>query len=69
MMAVPSMLTFFFVLFRLVPILQDVNGIRAFIATLEGSTEKIKELLSREDKPYFQNGTIEFLGLNRSVDS
>jgi ATP-binding cassette, subfamily B, bacterial MsbA len=67
-MAIPSLLTFFFVLFRLVPILQDVNGIRSFIATLEGSTEKIKELLRREDKPYFQNGTIEFLGLNRSIE-
>jgi ATP-binding cassette, subfamily B, bacterial MsbA len=68
MMAVPSLLTFFFVLFRLVPILQDVNGTRSVIAALEGSTEKIKELLSREDKPYFQNGTVEFSSLNHSIE-
>jgi subfamily B ATP-binding cassette protein MsbA len=67
-MAVSSLLTFFFVLFRLVPILQDVNGIRSVIATLEGSTEKIKELLSSDNKQYFQNGTIEFTGLNRSIE-
>jgi ATP-binding cassette, subfamily B, bacterial MsbA len=67
-MAVSSLLTFFFVLFRLVPILQDANGIRSFIATLEGSTENIKSLLRADNKPYFQNGTIEFLGLRRSID-
>jgi ATP-binding cassette, subfamily B, bacterial MsbA len=67
-MAVSSLLTFFFVLFRLVPILQDANGIRSFIATLQGSTENIKSLLRADNKPYFQNGTIEFLGLHRSIE-
>lgn len=65
---VSSLLTFFFVLFRLVPFIQDINGTRAFLNTLQGSADNIKNLLKREDKTYFQNGTIEFTGLKRSID-
>jgi subfamily B ATP-binding cassette protein MsbA len=39
---VGSLLTFFFVLFRLVPILQDINGARASLASLQGAVENIK---------------------------
>lgn len=65
---VSSLLTFFFVLFRLVPFIQDINGTRAFLSTLQGSADNIKNLLKREDKSYFHNGTIEFTGLKRSID-
>lgn len=65
---VASLLTFFFVLFRLVPFIQDVNGTRAFLSSLQGSADNIKNLLKSEDKPYFQNGTIKFTGLKRSID-
>ncbi|MBW4560107.1 MAG: ABC transporter ATP-binding protein/permease [Mojavia pulchra JT2-VF2] len=65
---VASLLTFFFVLFRLVPFVQDINGTRAFLSTLQGSAENIKNLLRTDDKTYFKNGTIEFPGLKRSVD-
>ena len=65
---VASLLTFFFVLFRLVPILQDLNGTRAVLSTIQGSTENIKELLRTDNKNYFKNGDIEFIGLKRSID-
>jgi len=65
---VASLLTFFFVLFRLVPILQDVNGAWAGISGIQGSVENIKELLRTDNKDYFRNGDVEFLGLNRSID-
>ncbi len=65
---VSSLLTFFFVLFRLVPFIQDINGTRAFLSTLQGSADNIKNLLKREDKTYFENGTIQFTGLKRSID-
>ncbi len=65
---VASLLTFFFVLFRLLPIVQDFNGTIAYLSTLKGSTENIKELLRTDNKPYYQNGTIEFPGLNHSID-
>ncbi|MGL4622982.1 MAG: heterocyst formation ABC transporter subunit HepA [Chroococcidiopsis sp.] len=65
---VASLLTFFFILFRLVPIVQDVNGTRAFLATMQGATDNIKNLLREDNKNYFQNGHIEFPGLKRSID-
>jgi ABC-type multidrug transport system fused ATPase/permease subunit len=48
--------------------LQDINGSVAFLNSLHGSGEKIKELLRTDNKTYFQNGTIEFLGLKRSIE-
>jgi subfamily B ATP-binding cassette protein MsbA len=65
---VGSLLTFFFVLFRLVPFIQDINGTRAFLSTMQGSADSIKNLLKSEDKPYFQNGAIQFSGLQRSIN-
>ncbi len=65
---VASLLTFFFVLFRLVPIMQDVNATMAFISTLQGSIANIQELLRTENKVYFQNGAIHFPGLKQGID-
>jgi ABC-type multidrug transport system fused ATPase/permease subunit len=65
---VGALLTFFFVLFRLVPVLQDINGVRASLASLHGAVENIKQLLRTDNKKYFQNGDIEFAGLKRSID-
>ncbi|BAY23471.1 ABC transporter-related protein [Calothrix sp. NIES-2100] len=65
---VASLLTFFFVLFRLVPFVQDMNGTRAFLSTMHGSADNIKNLLKTEDKTYFQNGKLEFPSLKRSID-
>jgi subfamily B ATP-binding cassette protein MsbA len=65
---VASLLTFFFVLFRFVPIVQDINGTRAVLSTIGGSTQNIKELLRTDNKQYFKNGDIKFLGLKRSID-
>ncbi|HLP92226.1 MAG TPA: heterocyst formation ABC transporter subunit HepA [Nostocaceae cyanobacterium] len=65
---VASLLTFFFVLFRLVPFVQDINGTRAFLSTLQGSGDNIQNLLRTDDKPYFQNGHLQFTGLKRSID-
>lgn len=65
---VASLLTFFFALFRLVPIVQDVNGMFAYLNTLRGSTENIKDLLRTDNKTYMPNGQIAFHGLKRSID-
>lgn len=65
---VASLLTFFFALFRLVPIVQDINGTGAVLSTIAGSTQNIKELLRVDNKQYFKNGDIKFLGLKRSID-
>jgi ATP-binding cassette, subfamily B, bacterial MsbA len=65
---VASLLTFFFVLFRFIPFVQDINGTRAYLSTLHGSADNIKNLLTSDKKYYFQNGSIEFKGLKRSID-
>jgi ATP-binding cassette, subfamily B, bacterial MsbA len=65
---VASLLTFFFVLFRFVPIVQDINGTRAHLSTLHGAADNIKELLRNDNKSYLQNGHIKFTGLTHSID-
>jgi len=65
---VSSLLTFFFVLFRLVPLIQDMNGTRAFMSTLQGSADNIKNLLKASDKTYFKNGNIQFSGFKRAIN-
>ncbi|GCL41711.1 ABC transporter ATP-binding protein [Anabaena sp. FACHB-1250] len=68
LMKVSALLTFFFVLFRIIPMTQDLNGVVAFLTTQSGAVENIKNLLKTDDKIYFQNGTLKFLGLKRSID-
>lgn len=65
---VASLLTFFFVLMRVVPSIQDINGTVAFLSTLNGSMDNIKQLLQSDNQAYFQNGSTEFKRLNRSID-
>jgi ATP-binding cassette, subfamily B, bacterial MsbA len=65
---VASLLTFLFILVRLVPIIQDLNSIRGVLSSLHGSSENIKELLRTDNKTYFHNGTIEFPGIRRSIE-
>jgi ATP-binding cassette, subfamily B, bacterial MsbA len=68
LLKVSSLLTFFFVLFRIVPMMQDVNGVRANLSTLVGSADDIQALLRTDDKNYFENGELNFKGLRRSID-
>jgi subfamily B ATP-binding cassette protein MsbA len=65
---IASLLTFFFILLRLVPILQEVNGTRAFLATMQGATDNIKDVLRSDNKNYFENGEIEFTGFKHSIN-
>jgi subfamily B ATP-binding cassette protein MsbA len=68
LMKVSSLLTFFFILFRLVPMTQDLNGVMAFLSTQAGAVENLKEVLKTEDKTYFQNGHLQFWGLQRVIE-
>ncbi|MBW4615424.1 MAG: ABC transporter ATP-binding protein/permease [Desmonostoc vinosum HA7617-LM4] len=65
---VASLLTFFFVMFRVVPIVQDINGTRAHLSTLQGATDNIKDLVRTDNKNYLQNGQLKFTGLKHSID-
>jgi subfamily B ATP-binding cassette protein MsbA len=65
---VTSLLTFFYVLFRFVPLFQVISSIKSSFSSLAGTQENIKQLLRRDDKPYFLDGTRNFSGLARSID-
>ena len=68
LMEVSALLTFCFVLFRIIPMIQDINGVLAFLTTQVGAVENIKDLLKSDGKVYFKNGTLKFPGLKRSID-
>jgi len=63
-----SLLTFMFVLFRMMPLVSQVNSAREQLSRFQGSLNNIQELLKRQNKPYLSNGTIQFSGLKRSID-
>lgn len=63
-----SLLTFLFVLFRLVPVTYEINAIRAQLITLTGSIRNLRELLRRDNKPYLQEGDRIFEGLNNVIE-
>ena len=68
LMPISNLLTFFFVLFRLVPMIQDVNGVLAFLNTQAGAVENIKDLLKSQNKAYFKNGHLKFSGIQKAID-
>lgn len=58
-LTVPTLLAFLFALFRLLPIVHELNSARAVLASLHGSWVQILHMLRRDDKPYLQDGTRE----------
>ena len=63
-----SLLTFMFVLFRMMPLVSQVNQARENISRFQGSLDNIKELLRRDNKIYLPDGHSQFLQLKRSID-
>jgi ATP-binding cassette, subfamily B, bacterial MsbA len=68
MLQVASLLTFLFVLFRLVPAIQELNGCLASMSSYQGAIQNIEQLLKPDDKPYLTNGTLKFTGLQRGIE-
>lgn len=62
-----SLLTFMFVLFRMMPLVSQVNGSRENISRFQGSINNILELLKTKDKPYLSNGYLQFPGLKKEI--
>ena len=63
-----SLLTFMFVLFRMMPLVAQVNQARENFSRFQGSLDNIKELLRRDNKSYLPNGKLQFSGLKRAID-
>jgi subfamily B ATP-binding cassette protein MsbA len=65
---VASLLTFLFLLFRMVPILQQLNSSFATLASFQGALQSLQELLRRDDKPYLPNGYRPFHGIQSAME-
>ncbi|XHX75839.1 MAG: heterocyst formation ABC transporter subunit HepA [Stenomitos frigidus ULC029] len=66
-MQTASLLTFLFLLFRLVPALHEINGSRAAMSSYWGSLNNIRELLTTDNKPYLKDGQHQFPGLQSAI--
>jgi ATP-binding cassette, subfamily B, bacterial MsbA len=64
---VATLLTFLFVLFRLVPAIQDIVGCLTNLSGFQGSIQIIEQFLRTEDKPYLVNGDRKFEQLRWSI--
>lgn len=65
---VVSLLAFLFALFRLLPIIANMNSSWGMIATHSGALRAIHELLRTDDKAYLADGKKEFPGLKQAVE-
>ena len=63
-----SLLTFMFVLFRMMPLVAQVNGARENLSRFQGSVNNIQELLRRDDKSYLSNGSLKFKELKQGIN-
>lgn len=65
--ALPTMLTFLFMLYRLQPQMQQIDGYRTKLQSMAGSIEDVLSLLDRSNKPYLRSGSIPFRGLQQQM--
>ncbi len=63
-----SLLAFMFVLFRMMPLVSQVNSLVENLSRFQGSIYNIQELLKTKDKPYLDNGNLQFKGLQQAID-
>ncbi|MCY7320824.1 MAG: ABC transporter ATP-binding protein/permease [Phormidesmis sp. CAN_BIN36] len=63
-----SLLTFLFILFRLVPAVHELNGNRAQLSGYGGTIANITDVLRNDNKPYLQDGNHQFAGLKTAIE-
>lgn len=65
--ALPTLLTFIFILYRLQPQVKQLDGARVGLVGLTSAVEEVMSLLDRSDKPYIRSGQIPFQGLLEAI--
>ncbi len=65
---VVSLLAFLFALFRLLPIIAQMNSSWGLIAMHSGALRAVQELLRTDDKTYLADGNKEFPGLKQAIE-
>jgi len=63
-----ALLTFMFILFRMIPLVDQVNSIRVELGSYSSSYERLKDILSPYDKSYFENGHIKLQNFQHSIN-
>ena len=67
-LTVASLLTFLFILFRLIPLVRILNNSRSRLSNFQGSISNIQELLRTDNKPYITNGAKPFSRLQQGIE-
>jgi ATP-binding cassette, subfamily B, bacterial MsbA len=65
--ALPALLTFIFILYRLQPQVKQIDGARVGLVSLASSVEEVMSLLDRSNKPYIRSGYTPFRTLEQSI--
>lgn len=63
----PALLTFLFMLYRLQPQMQMIDGYRTNLQALAGSIDEVLSFLDPSTKPYIHTGAIPFSGLQTDI--
>lgn len=61
------LLTYLFVLFRTLPLIAQLNGVRSQFANISPSLETVQEFLRRDNKSFMVNGSIGFKSLTEGI--
>jgi ATP-binding cassette, subfamily B, bacterial MsbA len=61
------LLTYLFLLFRTLPLIAQLNSARSQLANITPSIEIAYEFLRQDNKPFMQNGSIPFAGLQTGI--
>jgi subfamily B ATP-binding cassette protein MsbA len=67
-MSAAMLITFQFALFRLLPIVQSLNGLRGTWAWQRGSLENVADFLADTDKPYLPDGSIPLTSFDDAIE-
>jgi ATP-binding cassette, subfamily B, bacterial MsbA len=61
------LLTYLLVLFRLTPLVSQLNGGRSQFATMSASVEVVNDFLNCDDKPFMLNGSVPYTYLRSGI--
>ncbi|MDJ0704593.1 MAG: ABC transporter ATP-binding protein [Leptolyngbyaceae cyanobacterium MO_188.B28] len=61
------LLTYLFALFRLLPFVSQLNGVRTRLANASASINFANDLLTRSNKPFMANGTLPFNRIREGI--
>ncbi|MBD2098542.1 ABC transporter ATP-binding protein [Trichocoleus sp. FACHB-591] len=61
------LLTYLFILFRLLPVVGQLNGARNGFANASASVESVSDFLRRDNKPFMKNGSLLYSKLEKGI--